>query len=334
MTNYKNFTDKEYEFVKTLFQVTQDELKDWLYIHLKELYSKERVVHSLEYVYAVGDIPVCLVAHMDTVHRFAPTDIYYDREQSIMWSPQGLGADDRAGVFSILYLLWKGYRPHVLFTTDEEIGGVGAQAAATNLNPDLNFVIQLDRRGSDDSVFYDLDNPEFEDFINDFGFITATGSFSDISYLCPEWKVAGVNFSIGYEHEHTNQEILNVNNMFRTIERVRKILDSDLSDKKFEYKEIPHSSSYMRYVNNNWGNFLGSGGGSRKDVAYETRKTGICYECFNTVDEELLIETEEGSYCGDCYARHYTTCISCHKSFRDSSKTHLKCKNCRTIKEE
>lgn len=44
-----------------------------------------------------------------------------------MWSPQLLGSDDRAGVYAIIQIIEAGYKPHVIFTTDEEIGAVGAQ---------------------------------------------------------------------------------------------------------------------------------------------------------------------------------------------------------------
>ena len=41
-------------------------------------------------------------------------------QKNVMISPDGLGADDRAGVFMIMNIVKAGFRPHVIFTTDEE----------------------------------------------------------------------------------------------------------------------------------------------------------------------------------------------------------------------
>ena len=165
-----------------------------------------------------------------------------------MWSPEGIGADDRAGVFAIVEILKRGLRPTIILTTDEEIGGVGASKLVEDI-PEapckLNFLIELDRRGSEDCVFYDCDNPFFEDYIEDFGFITNWGSFSDISYIAPKWGMAAVNLSIGYEHEHSKSEILNVSWMFNTIYKVCNILENVHEEDVFEY--IPAKNTFQRY---------------------------------------------------------------------------------------
>ena len=88
---------------------------------------KYRVKATKQYIIAEGELPVCLVAHLDTVEKKPPSDIFYDKEQGVMWSPQLLGADDRAGVYAIIQIIEAGYKPHVIFTTDEEIGALGAQ---------------------------------------------------------------------------------------------------------------------------------------------------------------------------------------------------------------
>ena len=88
---------------------------------------KYKVTATKQYILAEGELPVCLVAHLDTVEKKPPTDIYFDKEQGVMWSPQLLGADDRAGIYAIIQIIEAGYKPHVIFTTDEEIGAVGAQ---------------------------------------------------------------------------------------------------------------------------------------------------------------------------------------------------------------
>ena len=226
--------EKEYGLLKYLFSLTQAQMHKTLRTYLKTKYKS--VTTTKEYIVAEGDIPIALVAHMDTVYNSPVTDLYYDQKKGVMWSPQGIGADDRAGIFAILKILESGLRPHIILTTDEEIGGVGAMALAQEYIPfkNLKYLIQLDRRGSNDCVFYDCENTDFIEYIESFGFIERFGSFSDISILCPAWNVCGVNLSVGYENEHNYIETLHINALFKTIEKVKTMLKvEDIPDFKW-----------------------------------------------------------------------------------------------------
>ena len=161
--------------------------------------------------------------------------IYYDNEQNIMWSPDGLGTDDRAGVMMIMWMLKNtNYRPWILFTTNEESDLKGAQFASTlNIHP--RFVIELDRQGQKESVFYKCDNSAFEEYINSFGFHTCRGTYTDISVLCPEWDCAGVNLSVGYYDEHTYAEYWSADDFLNTYNRLLNILEDCENAPKFKY---------------------------------------------------------------------------------------------------
>lgn len=205
------------------------------------LSSKYDIVYSTDkYCLAIGDIPIGLVAHLDTVFNSPPTNIYYDQKAEIIWSPEGLGADDRAGVYSILFLIKKGYRPTVIFTTDEELGCIGADSLVADWKEppvELKYLIELDRRGEKDCVFYQCTNKEFKEYVKSFDFTLANGSFSDISVLCPCWKIAGVNLSIGYYNEHSYTEFLNIRHMFNTIKKVEAMLKAEKTAEYYKYSE-------------------------------------------------------------------------------------------------
>ena len=145
-------------------------------------------------------------------------------------------------------ILKKGLKPTIIFTTDEEKGAIGASElikAFPKAPTDLKYIIELDRRGSVDCVFYECNNAHFIDYVEKFGFLTDIGSFSDISALCPSWKIAGVNLSIGYYHEHYETEHLDVSAMLFTIKRVKKMLmDSDSVD---QFKYIPSYKSRYQW---------------------------------------------------------------------------------------
>ena len=235
----------EVKSIEQFFQLKQDSLLKVMYKFLK---SKYKTIHcTKDYILAVGDIPVALVAHMDTVFTSPPENIFYDRVKNVMWSPDGLGADDRAGVYSIVQILKQGLKPTIIFTTDEERGAIGASKLVADFKEaptELKYIIELDRRGSVDCVFYDCDNPEFEEYVESFGFVTAWGSFTDISVICPIWGVAGVNLSTGYEDEHSYQELLYIGRMLSTIKKVVKMLQ-DVSTEMEPFEYIP--MEYNRY---------------------------------------------------------------------------------------
>ena len=229
----------ELRSIQHFFQLKKETLLNVMHKYLK---SKYQTVHrTKDYIIAVGDIPVALLAHLDTVFETPPEEIFYDKTKNVMWSPEGLGADDRAGVYSIVQIIKKGFRPTVIFTMDEEMGALGASELVRRFPKaptELKYVIELDRRNSLDCVFYDCYNPKFEEYVESFGFVTAFGSFTDISVICPNWEIAGVNLSIGYRDEHTYQERLYIGHMNATINKVVKMLQ-DIENVAEPYKYVP-----------------------------------------------------------------------------------------------
>jgi len=211
-----------------LVQSEVPELIGFITKSLLDAYPTDKIHISLkgDYVYAEGTIPIMLVCHMDTVHRTKPENVFYDPQKKVAWCPEGIGGDDRCGVWSVLTILRHGFRPSVLFTNGEETGLIGARAFAKDF-PSLShfkFMIELDRRGSEDCVFYQCGNKEFQTYIESFGFKTAIGSSSDIKALSPVFNRASVNLSIGYYNEHTLNEYVRLDEMQATTDKVEKIL--------------------------------------------------------------------------------------------------------------
>lgn len=225
------------KLLKTLMKMKQDELYNTLKRYISEKY--EITVIRNKFIIGVGDIPIGLVAHLDTVHKFPPTTFFFDRDNNVLWSPDGLGADDRAGVYAIIQIIEAGYRPHVIFCKDEEKGGIGAQELILNFPEcpfeNLKCLIELDRSGKNDCVFYDCDNKVFNKYIEGFGFKTDEGSFSDICIIAPTWQVAAVNLSVGYYEEHSFAEFLCITYLSETIEKVKKILDAEPAMNNYSY---------------------------------------------------------------------------------------------------
>ena len=244
-------------------------LEDFLKPTQKELFERfckmypNAAVCSGKYILVPGEVPVLLVAHLDTVHQQPVRQICKTGNGNILMSPQGIGGDDRCGVYALVTIRARSEKkPWLLFTCDEEIGGVGAEAFCKDYRArafpkeldKMKMLVEIDRKGRTDAVYYDCDNPDFEKYINGKGFVTQYGSFSDISCLAPALGVAAVNLSSGYYNAHTLHEYINRKHLNTTIRKVLEIV-ADAAKAEFPayaYLEREHGGWYDDEV------FLGS----------------------------------------------------------------------------
>ena len=154
-------------------------------------------------------------------------------------------------------------KPWLLFTCDEEVGGVGASAFCTRFQKgklpkkeleSLKMLVEIDRKGRNDAVYYDCDNPEFEEYITSKGFETDFGSFSDISLIAPALGVAAVNLSSGYYNAHTQHEYIDRKHLNATVKKVVEIV-ADAAKPDFPQYEYIESYRFSRYGYGGWGDW-------------------------------------------------------------------------------
>lgn len=237
-----------------IVKMTQNELKNYVEKRLASYYDE--VISGDGYVYAKGKYPVVLTAHMDTVHKY-PVLQYWgnvnDKGQHIISSPEGIGGDDRCGIFMILEILrTTSFRPTIIFCEDEEIGGIGSEKFIQEKFElgDIKFFIELDRANANDLVFYDDENFDFMEWCEKVtGYKTDWGSFSDISNFCPAYGISGVNVSCGYYNAHTLDEYVVLEEMLASIEVTKKLLEKAKEiEKPFEYKETTKTYNYYNSI--------------------------------------------------------------------------------------
>lgn len=210
-----------------VFTLPSDRLFGRVAAELVREHGYRRLVRGREFLYAPGKTPVLVVAHVDTVHAKPPREVLYDPRQEMLWSPEGIGADDRAGVLGILWLLRLGKRPYVLLLDGEERGCTGAWEAVKVLDvPEVKYIVELDRKSGSEAVFYQCTNKDFEQYILSYGFTRSEGTFTDITTLCPAWKLAGANLSCGYYNAHTREEYLKIGELRHTVQRLLRMLDA------------------------------------------------------------------------------------------------------------
>ena len=219
----------------------QKELSDML----RKMYRGKAISYKESFVLVPGTAPIMLLAHLDTVHTEPVRDICKTQNGNILMSPQGIGGDDRCGVFALVSAYDAApVKPWLLFTWNEEIGGIGARnfAAAYQKGKlprglkNLKLLVEIDRKGSKDAVYYDCDNPEFEKYITSKGFVTADGSFSDISVVAPELGVAAVNLS-SY-NAHTLHEYINRRQLNAVVKKVIEIVADSTAPEFPQYEYI------------------------------------------------------------------------------------------------
>lgn len=308
-------TKNEYKLLHRLISFNQQEVKKFMLAYLRKHYSK--VVERDGFILAEGISPICVIAHLDTVfdYQFTSKNLYYDKEQGVLWCPTGAGFDDRAGIFSIIKLIQRGHLPHLILCCDEEVGGRGASAVVKSYPHNLPFkeckyFVELDRAGFNDMVFYDCENSEFTKYIEQFGFVERMGSFTDISILCPHFKIAGVNLSIGYEYEHSTNEMLFLTPLFDTIYAVENMI---LSSSK---EEVPK----FEYIPGGWTKYVGERFGvSLPITGYKCEKCGE-EEFFE--DEMFPVLALDGTtklFCPNCVAEHVAWCKICHGAYEKIS---------------
>jgi len=177
------------------------------------------------------------VAHVDTVHRKeGPNKI---AQTPTYWYADGaaLGADDGAGVAMLMHLMYSGVPAYYIFTQGEECGGIGAAYLAKHWGEGLaefDRAIAFDRRGidsvithqgrgrccsdafadalsaalnADDTLMYLPDNT---------GVYTDTAEFIEVIPEC-------TNISVGYYHEHSDKESLDIIHFQALADRVALI---------------------------------------------------------------------------------------------------------------
>lgn len=208
---------------------------------LDRLKVSGKVYIDKDYIFVLRrpELPV-LVAHMDIAHN-RPTlkDKYIVANDWYIWSPLGIGGDDRCGVFALFVLA--DLEVNLLFTHWEEKGGIGASkfiesTIATEIDP--CYFIELDRRGTGNWVCYncDEDNSDWAEKLEKY-FSFELGSFSDIAILGRHWKVCSANVAIGFYSEHTKSEYIDLHALEKTIKTIPKLL-KELEHKKYTLPEI------------------------------------------------------------------------------------------------
>lgn len=235
-------------------------------------------------------LPV-LVAHLDNVlvgEREPVFDIY--KRKIYSGKEAGIGFDDKAGIIAIIEL-WKRIpnakdKFRIIFTSNEEVGGIGAGQLSTERYKNAQYMVELDRKGARDLIqtsgCTQLCDDRFAELWVKKGFKRAQGTFTDLNvFKGKAHNICMCNLSIGYYNPHTNNEYLDISEFERTITKVQEfIIENEEVEFKDETPEIKTNYNWFRdtSVGNDFCDMCGYGHGE-----YYVRKTdmSLCEDCYN-----------------------------------------------------
>lgn len=212
-----------------------------------------------------SDTYPCVVAHLDQVQRNHSDDFKAVETEDIIfgYSPskrcrEGLGADDKNGIWVALKCLEPFDTIKVAFFVGEEVGCIGSGRSDLWWFKDCKYIIEADRRGSSDLIV-DISgricSKEFEEAINAdwFGYAPTYGLMTDVMELSDRGVgLSCINISCGYYEPHSDDEFT-----------VKADLENCLSFVKHIIANVdevyPHTyeSSYAGYYSGRYGTYSG-----------------------------------------------------------------------------
>jgi hypothetical protein len=188
----------------------------------------------------IGDSDVMFTSHLDTAtkqnkpvkHKFKDNIIKTDGNSI-------LGADDKAGVTIMLYMIENKVPGLYYFFLGEEVGCVGSKKLAKDHKKEkikgINKVISFDRRGTKSVITHQswvrCTSDKFADELakqlnsiddtfeydkDDTGVLTDSVQFVDIYPEC-------TNISVGYQNEHTNRESQDIEHLIKLAKACVKV---------------------------------------------------------------------------------------------------------------
>ena len=182
----------------------------------------------------------CIVAHLDQVQRNHSKDFIPIETKELIfgYSPrnrkqEGLGADDKNGIWIALKCLEKYDTLKVALFVEEETGCRGSSQAEMDFFTDCRFVIQPDRRGNQDLITHigwtELCSEEFLKAIGyeQFGYQETTGAMTDILALKENGlEISCINLSCGYYEPHTDHEFTVKEDLWNCLHLVEHIIET------------------------------------------------------------------------------------------------------------
>jgi len=192
------------------------------------------------YFLQIGDEPTTMfTCHLDTAaHGVQRVNHVFDRNLIKTDGTSILGADDKAGMVVLLYMIEQKVPGLYYFFLGEERGCIGSGMAAkdfVSIFPYIRKVVSFDRRGKSSVITHQMSgrccSDEFAEALSeklndvelsftyspdDTGIYTDSAEFVEIVAEC-------TNISVGYQNEHTSSELQDIDHLIKLCKACVKI---------------------------------------------------------------------------------------------------------------
>ena len=247
------------ELLKTLYSIYSPSggekkmrrfIKRWIMNNIPEAEVKTDAKGNIYVTKGKAESYPCIVAHIDQVQKNHSRDFICIESKEVIfgYSPknhrqEGLGADDKNGIWIALKCLEKYDHMKAAFFVEEEIGCRGSSQAEIAFFEDCKYIIQCDRRGSSDLItsisFTELCSDEFIKATDCelFGYKPNDGMMTDVLELKERGvEVSCINMSCGYYRPHTDEEFTDKNDLLNCFAFVQHIIENcpDVYPHKYE----------------------------------------------------------------------------------------------------
>lgn len=201
------------------------------------------------YYKIIGENPTTMfTSHLDTADRQQKLTKLFSREEEgdeIIYTDGSsiLGADDKAGVTVMLYMMAHSIPGLYYFFIGEERGGIGSNQLSTGFDrtehvKNIKKCVSFDRRKTISVITHQLgrqccSNQFATALCNEFNksglslAIDTTGVYTDSASLMEDIPEC-TNISVGYENEHTGRELQNISYLERLCKATLKVNWNDL----------------------------------------------------------------------------------------------------------
>jgi hypothetical protein len=268
------------------------------------------------YYIQIGETSTMFTCHLDTADK-VQTRVKHVFDGNIIRTDGKsiLGADDKAGMTVILYMIKKQVPGLYYFFIGEEVGCIGSRKLAniwtkTEFSKYIKKIVSFDRRGTDSIITYQMfgrccsdqfaqelanrmnaTGNKMKMVLDDTGILTDSAKFVKLVPEC-------TNISVGYQNEHTGRESQDIEFLRRLCNTVVKVdwetlpverdpLEDDEYDDYYGYGSFNSYGSLSKY---NYGNYEENSEWKEENYTHVLLdgKTKRVYIATSRIDEEKV----------------------------------------------
>jgi hypothetical protein len=270
----------------------------------------------------IGESDAMFTSHLDTAtSALSKVTHVFDKNIIKTDGKSILGADDKAGVTIMLYMIEQNIPGLYYFFLGEEVGCIGSKKVANKLKDEkiegINKVISFDRRGTTNVIthqssqrcasdaFGEALSKQFNEADETFAYENdSTGVLTDSIQFVKIYPEC-TNISVGYQREHTFSESQDIEHLDKLAKACCKVdwnsLPVERDPSKTEYKSYggyggyyggwddDYDLGYSRHSRSNWGS-----GNSFNSTPKKNEKVYVHDKTFNYVScIELLADSKK-----------------------------------------